>query len=126
MHGYGVRPMPKRLPPSAHLGGEGRWVEAGRYERVPAGRRVDRAAKEFGKLTILVNNAGGGGPKPFDMPMGDFDWAYELNVFSPVQFLPTGAPHMNAAGGGAILNISSMAGENKNPRCAPMGRPRQR
>jgi 7-alpha-hydroxysteroid dehydrogenase len=37
---------------------------------------VDAAVRTFGKLTILVNNAGGGGPKPFDMPMGDFEWAY--------------------------------------------------
>lgn len=36
----------------------------------------------FGKLTMLVANAGGGGPKPFDMPMADFRRAYELNVFS--------------------------------------------
>src|SRR5512136_2081837 len=27
---------------------------------------VDKAVATFGKLTILVNNAGGGGPKPFD------------------------------------------------------------
>jgi 7-alpha-hydroxysteroid dehydrogenase len=30
---------------------------------------VELAVDAFGSLTILVNNAGGGGPKPFDMPM---------------------------------------------------------
>jgi 7-alpha-hydroxysteroid dehydrogenase len=30
---------------------------------------VDAALAAFGKISILVNNAGGGGPKPFDMPM---------------------------------------------------------
>lgn len=72
----------------------------------------------FGRLDILVNNAGGGGPKPFDMPMEDFRWAYELNVFSVFHLSQLVAPHMAAAGGGAILNITSMAGENKNQRMA--------
>lgn len=43
---------------------------------------VARAVDAFGKLSILVNNAGGGGPKPFDMPMPDMRLAFELNVFS--------------------------------------------
>ena len=77
---------------------------------------VEMAVASFGKLSILVNNAGGGGPKPFDMPMDDFIWAYRLNVFSNFRLCQLCAPHMARAGGGAILNISSMAGENKNAR----------
>jgi 7-alpha-hydroxysteroid dehydrogenase len=79
---------------------------------------VKTALDRFGKLSILVNNAGGGGPKPFDMPMDDFRWAYELNVFSLFHLTQLAAPHMAAAGDGVVLNISSMAGENKNQRMA--------
>ena len=79
---------------------------------------VAAALKAFAKVTILVNNAGGGGPKPFDMPMSDFEWAYQLNVFSLFRLTQLCAPHMQAAGGGAVLNISSMAGENTNKRMA--------
>lgn len=79
---------------------------------------VEAALKAFGKITVLVNNAGGGGPKPFDMPMSDFEWAYQLNVFSLFRLTQLCAPHMQAAGGGAVLNISSMAGENTNKRMA--------
>lgn len=82
---------------------------------------VDAAAQTFGKISILVNNAGGGGPKPFDMPMGDFEWAFDLNLFSLFRLTQLTAPHMQKAGGGAILNISSMAGENKNVRMASYG-----
>ncbi|MBN8535232.1 MAG: 7-alpha-hydroxysteroid dehydrogenase [Rhizobiales bacterium] len=82
---------------------------------------VDAAVSSFGGLTILVNNAGGGGPKPFDMPMGDFEWAYQLNVFSLFRLTQLAAPHMEKAGHGAVLNISSMAGDNKNQRMASYG-----
>ena len=79
---------------------------------------VRTAVDRFGGLTILVNNAGGGGPKPFDMPMADFRWAYEINVFAPFRLTQLAVPHMERAGGGAVLNISSMSAENKNQRMA--------
>jgi 7-alpha-hydroxysteroid dehydrogenase len=82
---------------------------------------VDKTVAAFGRITILVNNAGGGGPKPFDMPMADFHWAYQLNVFSVFRLTQLVVPHMEAAGGGAVLNISSMAGENRNVRMASYG-----
>lgn len=79
---------------------------------------VRQAIEAFGAITILVNNAGGGGPKPFDMPMESFIWAYKLNVFSVFHLCQLCAPHMQAAGQGAILNISSMAAENRNSNMA--------
>jgi 7-alpha-hydroxysteroid dehydrogenase len=82
---------------------------------------VDLAVDAFGSLTILVNNAGGGGPKPFDMPMADMRLAFELNLFSVFRLCQLAAPHMAQAGGGAILNITSMAGTNTNRRMASYG-----
>jgi 7-alpha-hydroxysteroid dehydrogenase len=82
---------------------------------------VNETLKAFGKITLLVNNAGGGGPKPFDMPPDDFTWAYKLNVFSIFRLCQLCAPHIENAGGGAILTISSMAGENKNQRMTSYG-----
>lgn len=79
---------------------------------------VALAADQFGGVDILVNNAGGGGPKPFDMPMSDFEWAYRLNVFSTFRLTQLCAAQMAQRGGGAVLNISSMAGENINSRMA--------
>ena len=53
--------------------------------------------------------------------MDTFTWAYELNVFSLFHLSQLCAPHIARAGGGAILNISSMAGENRNVRMASYG-----
>ncbi|WP_286998144.1 MULTISPECIES: 7-alpha-hydroxysteroid dehydrogenase [Comamonas] len=79
---------------------------------------VQETVKHLGKLTILVSNAGGGGPKPFDMPMTDFRRAFDLNVFSLFRLAQLAAPEMEKAGGGAILAITSMSAENKNKRMA--------
>ncbi len=82
---------------------------------------VEQAVQQFGRVTILINNAGGGGPKPFDMPLGDFEWAFQLNVYSLFRLSQLAHPHLKSAGGGAIVNISSMAGENKNKRMCSYG-----
>lgn len=84
-------------------------------------RLVDETVSRFGTLTILVSNAGGGGPKPFDMPMADFRRAFDLNVFSLFRLAQLAAPAMERSGGGAMLAITSMAGENRHRRMASYG-----
>src|SRR5690554_4173627 len=74
---------------------------------------IQATVSKFGTLTLLVSNAGGGGPKPFDMPMAEFRRAFELNVFSLFRLAQLAAPEMKKAGGGAILAITSMACEKK-------------
>lgn len=82
---------------------------------------VQQTVQRFGKLTILVSNADGGGPKPFDMPMADFIRAFDLNTFSLFRLAQIAAPEMEKVGGGAMLAITSTAGENKNKRMASYG-----
>ncbi len=82
---------------------------------------VQQTVERFGNLHILVSNAGGGGPKPFDMPMADFQRAFDLNVNSLFQLAQIAAPEIQKAGGGAMLAITSMAGDNKNRRMAAYG-----
>ena len=82
---------------------------------------IQTTTERFGQLNILVSNAGGGGPKPFDMPMADFRRAFDLNVFSLFRLAQLAAPAMERAGGGAMLAITSVAGDNKNQRMASYG-----
>ncbi|CAH1674021.1 7-alpha-hydroxysteroid dehydrogenase [Hyphomicrobiales bacterium] len=105
----------------ARSGGKALGLECDVTNEAHRAAVVAAAAGNFGKVSILVNNAGGGGPKPFDMPMSDFQWAYDLNLFSLFRLTQLVAPHLQKAGGGAILNISSMAGESKNVRMASYG-----
>jgi 7-alpha-hydroxysteroid dehydrogenase len=55
------------------------------------------------------------------MPMAAMRLAFELNLFSVFRLCQLAALHIEKAGGGAILNITSMAGDNKNQRMASYG-----
>jgi 7-alpha-hydroxysteroid dehydrogenase len=70
-------------------------------------RLVDATVKEFGRIDVLVNNAGGTAPSPaLHLDVKDFEAAFHFNVGTAFQLSKLCAPHM-AKDGGAIVNISS-------------------
>jgi NAD(P)-dependent dehydrogenase (short-subunit alcohol dehydrogenase family) len=72
---------------------------------------VDAAVAEFGKLDILINNAGGGiGGPAIDVREEDFDAVWDLNTRSTFFISQAAARSMRGSGGGAIVNIASQAG----------------
>ncbi len=82
---------------------------------------VAAAVERFGKLTILVQQRRRRRTEAFRHADGRFRVGLRLNVYSTFRLTQLAAPHMEKAGGGAVLNISSMAGENKNQRMASYG-----
>ncbi|MEZ2744407.1 glucose 1-dehydrogenase [Halopseudomonas bauzanensis] len=71
---------------------------------------VAAAVEAFGKLTHLVNNAGGGGPNsPMKLSWEEFDSSMHFNVTSAYHLIQLAAPHMIEAGQGNIINITSGA-----------------
>jgi NAD(P)-dependent dehydrogenase (short-subunit alcohol dehydrogenase family) len=73
---------------------------------------VDHAAKRFGTIHILVNNAGGVGAfAPFEQ-LTDDDWLeiLNLNVLSAVRATRAALPFMQKQKWGRIINISSESG----------------
>jgi 3-oxoacyl-[acyl-carrier protein] reductase len=75
---------------------------------------VERAARELGRLDILINNAGWNIGVPFadldGLTTEIWDRIFATNVRGPFQLARAVAPHMRARGGGRIVNIASVAG----------------
>lgn len=76
---------------------------------------VERTVAELGGIDVVVNNAGGAVPAPFmDTRAEHMEWAFHFNVTSPIELSRLAVPHLLARGGGAILNIGSMAGAHSS------------
>jgi 7-alpha-hydroxysteroid dehydrogenase len=76
-------------------------------------RLVERAVGEFGRLDVLVNNAGGTPPRPaMSTSEAFFETALRFNVTSPFLLTKFAARAMvDTAGRGAVVNISSRSSD---------------
>jgi len=76
-------------------------------------RLVDSVAREFGRLDVLVNNAGIGHFAPVDrLSPEQFREVLETNLFGVFYAVRAAAPLMRKGGGGFIVNIASLAAVN--------------
>jgi len=74
---------------------------------------------KFGKIDILINNAGIGMRKPFaDTPIEMIEELMRTNYFGVVYCTHEALPSMIARGSGHIVNISSVAGKIGTPNIA--------
>ncbi len=76
-------------------------------------RLVEATTHEFGRIDVLVNNAGGTGPRSaLDTTESFFEAALRMNVTQAFLLTRLVVPRMiETAGGGAIVNISSRSGD---------------
>jgi 7-alpha-hydroxysteroid dehydrogenase len=80
---------------------------------------VDQAMSEFGRIDIVVNNAGGSMPGPFlGTSEKAFEGAFHFNVTTAFTLSKLAVPHMLAGDGGSIVNISSIGGKMMAARTA--------
>jgi len=80
---------------------------------------IDRTMEVYGRIDLLINNAGQGMYGPVESI--DFDKYHEimeLNVYAPLRAMQLAIPHMRKQGGGMILNISSRVSKNYFPNLA--------
>jgi len=95
------------------------WIQAagGRAIAVPANladeaeveAMVERTVAELGRLDILVNNAAVTFVGDLDIPLARHDLVMAINLQAPFVATRAAVPHLRAAGGGRILNVSSVA-----------------
>jgi NAD(P)-dependent dehydrogenase (short-subunit alcohol dehydrogenase family) len=98
-------------------GGRAHGVVADASKEPDVQRMVASAVKAFGRIDVLVNNAGDGGPTK---PVQEYtmeDWYYTIDSCLTSSYLCTRfvVPEMIKTGGGAIVNIASGAGRRGLP-----------
>ena len=92
-------------------GGQAVWVAGDARDEQTAIRAVSAAVESFGKLDILINNAGVGNYKNLvDTSAQEFDELMDTNVRSTFLFTRHSVGGMIQQRSGTILMISSMAG----------------
>jgi NAD(P)-dependent dehydrogenase (short-subunit alcohol dehydrogenase family) len=81
---------------------------------------VRQTVEPFGKIDILINNAGIIEVGPLEhMTREDFERAMQLHFWAPFELIMQVIPEMRRRGGGRIVNISSIGGKIAVPHMAP-------
>jgi 3-oxoacyl-[acyl-carrier protein] reductase len=82
-------------------------------------RIVGECERRFGRVDVLVNNAGTSDVIPLE-ELSEDEWQlqWELNVLAPMRLMQAAAPLMAERGWGRIVNVASSAGKRPSLRNA--------
>lgn len=83
-------------------------------------RVVASTVETYGKLDIVVNNAGTSSANPFEKVESDL-WQQDLDLklFGAIHCSRYAIPHMRKAGGGAIVNVTAVLGKTPSASSLP-------
>lgn len=101
-------------------GGEARFVLADISKETDAKRICEEAVKAYGRIDILVNNAAAFVFNSLEeATVEDWEKALSVNVIGTTLCTKHASAHMKKAGGGAVVNVSSVHGFVGQPGYLP-------
>ncbi len=102
---------------AGQIGGNAVALRCDVADRADVNRAVEAVIESFGRLDIVVNNAGTSHRnKPMlDVTEEEFDRVFAVNVKSIYNMTLATVPHLRQGAGGSILNIGSTAGLRPRP-----------
>ena len=88
--------------------------------RYDAERAIAQAIDHYGRVDVLINNAGIIQVGPLDhMKLADYEDAMATHFWGPLYMVVAALPHMRRQGEGRIVNISSIGGRISVPHLVP-------
>jgi NAD(P)-dependent dehydrogenase (short-subunit alcohol dehydrogenase family) len=101
-------------------GGEALAVAVDLADAAATSELVTRTRDAFGRIDVLVNNAGfSPGAALEQVSRDELRHIFDVNLFSALQLVGEIAPLMRAQGGGHIVNIGSLGGSVAAPLAIP-------
>jgi NAD(P)-dependent dehydrogenase (short-subunit alcohol dehydrogenase family) len=98
-------------------GGRALFVPADVADPVAARRFVDQVAGAFGRVDVLLNNAGVASPRASVQDLAEAEWqrVMAVNLHGHFYCAKYAVPHIIRAGGGAIVNTASVLAQATLP-----------
>jgi len=100
-------------------GGQAIAVETDVSDRAQVQHLVDAAITAFGRIDVLINNAGLMPHSPLErLKVDDWDRMIDVNLKGVLYGIAAVLPHMQRQKSGHIINVSSVAGHKVSPNGA--------
>lgn len=81
---------------------------------------IEKTFSEFGRLDIIVNNAGTSAGNNFEV-VDDDAWRHDMDLkfYAAIRFSRMAIPYMKAIGGGRIINVTNLGGKQPGANSVP-------
>jgi len=89
-------------------GGRAVGIPVDLADRTQVAKMIQTTVAELGRLDVLVNNAAAGGIGGLEIALDVHDHIMAVNLDAPFVASRHAVPHLRTAGGGRILNVSSL------------------